>query len=88
MKIIYYVIVLIIVKMFSIIFSVISAIGEFYTSDYCQRRCTSLREQYNREKKKMENQSRSGSAAPNSKSRPFPLYSKLTFLDQVIKRRR
>lgn len=38
--------------------------GNFYTPDYCQRRCTSLREQYNREKKKIENQSRSGSAAP------------------------
>ncbi|XP_011689937.1 PREDICTED: uncharacterized protein LOC105451269 [Wasmannia auropunctata] len=26
--------------------------GDFYTPDYCQKRCTSLREQYNHEKKK------------------------------------
>ncbi|XP_025157106.1 uncharacterized protein LOC112589148 [Harpegnathos saltator] len=58
-----------------------------YTSEYYQRRCTSLREQYNREKEKMENECKSGSAAPNPKSK-FSLYSKLKFLDEVIKRRR
>ncbi|XP_077265795.1 uncharacterized protein LOC143900158 [Temnothorax americanus] len=62
--------------------------GDFYTPDYCQRRCTSLREQYNREKKRLENQCRSGSGAPNLTSRQFPLYAQLKFLDQVIKRRK
>ncbi|XP_077273371.1 uncharacterized protein LOC143903554 isoform X2 [Temnothorax americanus] len=62
--------------------------GDFYTPDYCQRRCTSLREQYNHEKKRLENQCRSGSGAPNLTSRQFPLYAQLKFLDQVIKRRK
>ncbi|XP_024893637.1 uncharacterized protein LOC112468611 [Temnothorax curvispinosus] len=62
--------------------------GDFYTPDYCRRRCTSLREQYNREKKRIENQSKSGNAAPNLTSRQFPLYTQLKFLDQVIKRRK
>ncbi|XP_020298557.1 uncharacterized protein LOC109862827 isoform X2 [Pseudomyrmex gracilis] len=61
--------------------------GEFYTLDYCQKRCTSLREQYNREKKQIENQFRSGSAAPNSSCRQFPFFSQMTFLDKIIKRR-
>lgn len=58
--------------------------GDLYTPDYCQKRCTSLREQYNREKKKMES-NRSGL---NFNSRRFQFYSQLTFLDKVIKRRR
>ncbi|GAB1869451.1 hypothetical protein CAJAP_10530 [Camponotus japonicus] len=60
--------------------------GDFYTPDYCQRRCTSLKEQYNREKKKMETQTKSGSGA--STSSQFSLYCQLTFLDRVIKRRK
>ncbi|KYN21990.1 hypothetical protein ALC57_05625 [Trachymyrmex cornetzi] len=62
--------------------------GDFYTPDYCQKRCTSLREQYNREKKRTENQSRSGSAASSFNCHKFPFFSQLTFLDQFIKRRR
>ncbi|KYM94016.1 hypothetical protein ALC62_15373 [Cyphomyrmex costatus] len=62
--------------------------GDFYTPDYCQKRCTSLREQYNREKKRIENQSKSGSAASSSNCRKFLFFSQLTFLDQFIKRRR
>lgn len=33
------------------IYSLIVIIGDMYTPQYCQRRCCSLREQYNREKK-------------------------------------
>jgi len=55
-----------------------------YTPSYCQKRCTSLRDQYNREKRKAE--SKSGSAA--IKATQFPFFSQLTFLDRVIKRRR
>ncbi|XP_011873622.1 PREDICTED: uncharacterized protein LOC105565222 isoform X2 [Vollenhovia emeryi] len=62
--------------------------GDFYTPEYCRKRCTSLRDQYNREKKKIENQSKSGKTASNSNARQFLFYSQLKFLDKVIKRRR
>lgn len=57
-----------------------------YTPSYCQKRCISIREQYNREKKKAEIESKSGSAAV--KATRFPFFSQLGFLDNVIKRRR
>jgi len=57
-----------------------------YTLSYCQKRCTSLRDQYNREKRKAEIESKSGSAA--TKATQFPFFSQLTFLDHIIKRRR
>lgn len=57
-----------------------------YTPLYCQKRCMSLRDQYNREKRKAVTESKSGSAAV--KATRFPFLSQLTFLDHVIKRRR
>ncbi|XP_039310142.1 uncharacterized protein LOC105207291 isoform X2 [Solenopsis invicta] len=60
--------------------------GDMYTPSYCQKRCVSLRDQYNREKRKLEIQSKSGSGA--SKASQFPFFSQLAFLDRVIKRRR
>ncbi|XP_071652937.1 uncharacterized protein [Temnothorax longispinosus] len=60
--------------------------GDIYTPSYCQKRCISLKEQYNREKKKMEIESRSGSGA--AKSSRFPFFKQLEFLDNVIKRRK
>lgn len=60
--------------------------GDVYTPSYCQRRCISLRDQYTREKRKAESESKSGSAAV--KITQFPFFSQLKFLDSVIKRRR
>lgn len=57
-----------------------------YTPSYCQRRCITLRDQYSREKRKAEIESKSGSAA--AKTTRFPFFSQLTFLDSIIKRRR
>lgn len=61
-------------------------LDDMYTPSYCQKRCISLRDQYNREKRKAEIESKSGSAA--TKITRFPFFSQLAFLDHVIKRRR
>ncbi|XP_036147872.1 uncharacterized protein LOC118647321 isoform X2 [Monomorium pharaonis] len=58
----------------------------FYTPDYCQTRCTSLRNQYNREKRILESQYKSGSGPSSHKL--FPFYNQLTFLDTYVRRRR
>lgn len=60
--------------------------GNFYTSEYCQTRCTSLRNQYNREKRILNSQYKSGSAASTHK--PFAFYSQLSFLDNYVRKRR
>ncbi|XP_071652301.1 uncharacterized protein [Temnothorax longispinosus] len=60
--------------------------GNLYTPDYCQTRCTSLRNQYNREKRIIDSQYKSGSGASTHK--PFAFYTQLSFLDNYIKRRR
>lgn len=60
-------------------------LGDIYTPLYCQKRCTSLRDQYSREKRKAETEPIHESTAVTSR---FPLFSQLAFLDHVIKRRR
>ncbi|KYN07874.1 hypothetical protein ALC62_01152, partial [Cyphomyrmex costatus] len=60
--------------------------GDMYNPSYCQKRCTTLRDQYSREKRKAEIESKSGSAA--TKATRFPFFAQLTFLDRVIQRRR
>ncbi|XP_036147417.1 uncharacterized protein LOC105834577 [Monomorium pharaonis] len=64
----------------------IQTCGDMYTPSYCQKRCISMRDQYNRDKRKTETESKSGSAA--TKSTRFPFFSQLAFLDNVIKRRK
>lgn len=61
-------------------------LGEQYTPEYCQMRCTSLRNQYSREKRYLKNDQKSGSAC--SKRKTFPFFSQLSFLDNFIKRRK
>ncbi|XP_018338322.1 PREDICTED: uncharacterized protein LOC108746202 isoform X1 [Trachymyrmex septentrionalis] len=61
-------------------------LGKRYTPKYCQTRCTSLRDQYSREKRNIRNNSKSGSTC--SKRRTFPFFTQLSFLDNFIKRRR
>ncbi|XP_029178045.1 uncharacterized protein LOC114945872 isoform X1 [Nylanderia fulva] len=56
--------------------------GQHYTPQYCQTRCTSLRDQYSREKRKDDYKS-----GNSSKRRTFP-FTQLSFLDNFIKRRR
>lgn len=65
---------------------IVVLLDDMYTPAYCQKRCTSLRDQYNREKRKIATESKSGSAA--AKTVRFPFFSQLTFLDHVIKKRR
>ncbi|XP_039310476.1 uncharacterized protein LOC113005591 [Solenopsis invicta] len=60
--------------------------GNFYTPEYCQTRCLSLRNQYNREKQILNNQYKSGNAASTHK--PFTFYSQLSFLDDYVQKRR
>ncbi|XP_066585662.1 uncharacterized protein [Prorops nasuta] len=57
-----------------------------YTPTYCQKRCNSLRDQYNKEKRRINDLCKSGSGAP--KSSQFPYSMQLSFLDKIIKRRR
>ncbi|XP_066589208.1 uncharacterized protein [Prorops nasuta] len=58
---------------------------EKYTVPYCQKRLTSLRDQYSREKRKMDNQRSLGRAVRPSQ---FMYFTQLSFLDKIIKRRR
>ncbi|XP_018308414.1 uncharacterized protein, partial [Mycetomoellerius zeteki] len=60
--------------------------GDMYNPSYCQKRCTTLRDQYNREKRKIEIESKSGSGA--TKATRFLFFAQLAFLDRVIQRRR
>lgn len=60
--------------------------GNFYTPEYCQTRCTSLRNQYNREKRILNGQYKSGSAASTHKL--FVFFSQLSFLDNYVRQRR
>ncbi|XP_067205455.1 uncharacterized protein [Linepithema humile] len=60
--------------------------GNFYTPEYCQTRCTSLRNQYNREKRILNGQYKSGSAASTHKT--FVFFSQLSFLDNYVRQRR
>ncbi|XP_011161138.1 uncharacterized protein LOC105196748 isoform X2 [Solenopsis invicta] len=60
-------------------------LGKYYTPEYCQTRCTSLRDQYTREKRNMKDAYQNGNA---SKRKTFALRSQLSFLDRFIKRRR
>ncbi|KYN08465.1 hypothetical protein ALC62_00543 [Cyphomyrmex costatus] len=61
-------------------------LGKHYTPKYCQTRFTSLRDQYNREKRNIRNNSKIGNTC--TKRRPFPFFTQLSFLDNFIKRRR
>ncbi|XP_066600555.1 uncharacterized protein [Prorops nasuta] len=60
-------------------------LDDMYTPIYCQKRCNSLRDQYNREKRKAL-ECRSGSGAVKQSS--FLYLRQLSFLDKIVKRRR
>ncbi|KAL6258151.1 hypothetical protein P5V15_010074 [Pogonomyrmex californicus] len=57
-------------------------LGKHYTPEYCQTRCTSLRDQYSREKRNTKSES------IYSKRKTFVFFSQLSFLDNYIKRRK
>ncbi|XP_012538708.2 uncharacterized protein LOC105838004 [Monomorium pharaonis] len=59
--------------------------GKYYTPEYCQTRCTSLRDQYTREKRNMNDDYKSTNT---SRRKAFALCNQLSFLDNFIKRRR
>ncbi|KYN15065.1 hypothetical protein ALC57_12728 [Trachymyrmex cornetzi] len=65
---------------------IMTQICDMYNPSYCQKRCTTLRDQYNRGKRKIEIESKSGSGA--TKAIRFPFFAQLAFLDRVIQRRR
>ncbi|XP_066596989.1 uncharacterized protein [Prorops nasuta] len=57
-----------------------------YTPEYCQKRCKSLREQYNKEKRRVLKDCKSGSGTLKRSS--FRYLAHLSFLDKVVKGRR
>lgn len=69
-----------------LILQVFIFLGQHYTPEYCQTRCTSLRDQYSREKRNIKDDYKSGNSCP--KRITFPFFKQLSFLDNFIKRRR
>jgi len=61
-------------------------VGKHYTPKYCQTRCTSLRDQYSREKRNNKDDYKNGNTC--SKRKTFAFLTQLSFLDNFIKRRR